>query len=82
VVAPVRRAESVVIGALDREGRPFKLEAYELLSVCVQHEIDHLDGKVFVDYLSRLKQNRIRKRLLKEERDSSEIDRHNKVVVY
>ena len=82
VVAPVRRAESVVIGALDRDGRHFKLEAYELLSVCLQHEIDHLDGKVFVDYLSRLKQDRIRKRLLKEGRGSSEIDRHDKVVAY
>ena len=82
VVAPVRRAENVVIAALDREGNPFNVEASELLSVCIQHEMDHLEGKVFVDYLSRLKQDRIRKRLLKEERGNSNSDRHNKAVVY
>lgn len=82
VVAPVLRAQNVVIGALDREGNPFKVEASELLSVCIQHEMDHLEGKVFVDYLSRLKQDRIRKRLLKEERGNSNSDRHNKAVVY
>ena len=82
VVAPVLRAQNVVIGALDREGNPFKVEASELLSVCIQHEMDHLEGKVFVDYLSRLKQDRIRKRLLKEDRGNSENDRHKKAVVY
>ena len=82
VVAPVRRAENVVVAALDREGNPFKVEASELLSVCIQHEMDHLEGKVFVDYLSRLKQDRIRKRLLKEERGNSNSDRHNKAVVH
>ena len=82
VVVPVLRAQNVVIGALDREGNPFKVEASELLSVCIQHEMDHLEGKVFVDYLSRLKQDRIRKRLLKEDRDNSENDRHKKAVVY
>ena len=82
VVAPVLRAQNVVIGALDREGNPFKVEANDLLSVCIEHEMDHLEGKVFVDYLSRLKQDRIRKRLLKEERGNSNSDRHNKAVVY
>jgi peptide deformylase len=82
VVAPVLRAQNVVIGALDLEGNPFKVEASELLSVCIQHEMDHLEGKVFVDYLSRLKQDRIRKRLLKEDRGNSENDRHKKAVVY
>jgi len=68
VYAPVERAEHVVVEALDRNGRPFTLEAEGLLAVCIQHEIDHLDGKVFVDYLSRLKQERIKKRLMKQAR--------------
>ncbi len=65
VFAPVQRAESIVVRALNRDGEQFELHADGLLSVCIQHEIDHLDGKVFVDYLSRLKQERIRKRLQK-----------------
>ncbi|MDH3639746.1 MAG: peptide deformylase [Gammaproteobacteria bacterium] len=68
VYAPVSRAESVVVRALDRDGKPFELEAHGLMAVCIQHELDHLDGKVFVDYLSRLKQDRIRKRLKKRGR--------------
>ena len=64
----VQRAESVVVQATDRHGEPFELEAGGLLAVCIQHEIDHLDGKLFVDYLSQLKQSRIRKRLEKEQR--------------
>ena len=64
----VRRAESVRVRALDRDGEPFELDADGLLAVCIQHEIDHLDGKVFVDYLSSLKRDRIRKKLLKEAR--------------
>ncbi len=64
----VERAQHVRVRALDRDGQPFELEAEGLLAVCIQHEIDHLDGKVFVDYLSRLKQNRIRKKLEKQER--------------
>ncbi|HSH41993.1 MAG TPA: peptide deformylase [Arenicellales bacterium] len=68
VYAPVTRAEQVVVEARDRNGEPFTLEAEGLLAVCIQHEIDHLDGKVFVDYLSRLKRDRIRKRLLKHAR--------------
>ena len=54
--------------ALDRNGDPFELEARGLLAVCVQHEIDHLDGKLFVDYLSVLKRDRIRKKLEKQAR--------------
>ncbi len=54
--------------ALDRDGKPFELEAEGMLATCIQHEIDHLDGKVFVDYLSRLKQTRIRKKLEKQQR--------------
>lgn len=68
IYADVERAEHVVVSAQDVEGNRFQFEADELLAVCVQHEIDHLDGKVFVDYLSRLKQDRIRKKLLKEAR--------------
>lgn len=68
VYAPVTRAEQVVVEAQDRHGTPFTLNADGLLAVCIQHEIDHLDGKVFVDYLSRLKRERIKKRLLKHGR--------------
>lgn len=64
----VRRSEWVRVRALDREGASFELEADGLLSVCIQHEIDHLDGKLFVDYLSRLKQQRIRKKATKSQR--------------
>jgi peptide deformylase len=64
----VERAQHIRVRALARDGQPFELEAEGLLAVCIQHEIDHLDGKVFVDYLSRLKQGRIRKKLEKQER--------------
>lgn len=66
--APVKRAESIKISALDEEGEIFELEAEGLLAVCIQHEMDHLQGKVFVDYLSRLKQSRVRKKILKRMR--------------
>ncbi len=66
VYEPVERALRVRVRALDREGKPFEIEAGELLSVCIQHEIDHLEGKVFVDYLSRLKRARIRARRQKQ----------------
>ena len=65
IYAPVKRAEKIRVRALDRNGDDFEIEAEGLLAVCIQHEIDHLDGKVFVDYLSRLKQDRIRKKLSK-----------------
>jgi len=65
----VTRAERVTVRALDREGKPFELEADGLLAVCIQHEMDHLMGKVFVDYLSGLKRNRIKARLLKQARE-------------
>ncbi|HEX9206675.1 MAG TPA: peptide deformylase [Steroidobacteraceae bacterium] len=63
------RAERVRVRALGRDGQPFELDADGLLAICVQHEIDHLDGKLFVDYLSELKRNRIRKKLEKERRE-------------
>ncbi|MFN3544596.1 MAG: peptide deformylase [Thiobacillus sp.] len=65
----VKRAERVTVRALDRDGKPFELEADGLLAVCIQHEMDHLQGKVFVDYLSSLKRNRIRTKLLKQARE-------------
>jgi len=68
IYEPVIRANRIRLRALDRDGKPFELEAEGLLATCIQHEIDHLDGKVFVDYLSRLKQTRIRKKLEKQQR--------------
>jgi peptide deformylase len=62
----VNRAQSIVVRALDRDGKPFELQAEGMLAVCIQHEIDHLDGKLFVDYLSELKRQLIRRRLEKE----------------
>jgi peptide deformylase len=64
----VRRAEWIKVRALDRDGQPFTLETSGLLAVCVQHEMDHLKGKVFVEYLSRLKQTRILAKLKKQQR--------------
>jgi peptide deformylase len=65
----VTRAERVTVRALDHDGKPFELEADGLLAVCIQHEMDHLMGKVFVDYLSGLKRNRIKAKLLKQARE-------------
>ncbi|MCB5188287.1 peptide deformylase [Methylobacillus caricis] len=65
----VTRAEKVTVEALDEHGKRFTLEAEGLLAVCIQHEIDHLLGKVFVEYLSPLKQNRIRNKLKKRQRE-------------
>jgi peptide deformylase len=65
----VTRAEKVRVRALDRDGKQFEMEADGLLAVCIQHEIDHLDGKLFVDYLSELKRTRIRKKLEKERKE-------------
>lgn len=64
----VQRAEWIRVRALDAEGQPFELEADGLLAVCIQHEMDHLQGKVFVEYLSQLKRNRIMTRLRKQDR--------------
>lgn len=61
----VQRAENITVRALDQQGLEFTLEADGLLAVCIQHEIDHLDGKLFVDYLSPLKKQRIKKKMLK-----------------
>ncbi|KTF37867.1 peptide deformylase [Xanthomonas translucens] len=65
IYADVTRAEAIVVRYLDRHGRPQELSADGLLAVCVQHEMDHLDGKLFVDYLSPLKREMVRKKLAK-----------------
>ena len=67
----VERAEHIKVRFLDREGAEVELEARGLLAVCIQHEIDHLDGKLFVDYLSEAKRTRIRKKLEKERRQQA-----------
>ena len=69
IYADVKRAGSIRVRALDRDGQPFEVNAEGLLAVCIQHEMDHLLGKVFVEYLSPLKRNRIKAKLLKEERE-------------
>lgn len=63
--AEVQRAEKITVEALDRDGNKFELETNGLLAVCIQHELDHLKGKLFVDYLSPLKQQRLRKKFEK-----------------
>lgn len=65
IYEPVERAEVITVKALNQDGKGFEIEASGLLSVCVQHEMDHLQGKLFVDYLSELKRKRIRKKLEK-----------------
>jgi len=66
----VQRAERITVRALDGDGKPFELGAEGLFAVCIQHEIDHLEGKVFVEYLSRLKQSRVRAKLKKQRRET------------
>lgn len=67
----VTRAERIRVKALDREGETFEMDAEGLLAVCIQHELDHLEGKLFVDYLSSLKQQRVRKKLEKMKRQQA-----------
>jgi peptide deformylase len=69
----VKRPERVRVRALGRDGHAFELDAEGLLAVCIQHEMDHLDGKLFVDYLSELKRQLIRKRLQKERKQRSSV---------
>jgi len=68
VYESVTRAEKVLVEAVNKEGEIFRIEAHGLLSVCIQHEMDHLLGKVFVEYLSPLKRNRIKNKMLKQQR--------------
>ena len=65
----VERPAEVKVKALDADGKPFEIHADGLLAVCIQHEMDHLQGKVFVEYLSPLKRNRIKTKMIKEERE-------------
>lgn len=67
----VTRAEKITVEALDKQGKKFKLNAEGLLAVCIQHEIDHLLGKVFVEYLSPLKRNRIKAKMIKQNREKA-----------
>ncbi|MBX2824147.1 MAG: peptide deformylase [Gammaproteobacteria bacterium] len=67
----IKRKANIRVAAIDRDGNPFELDADGVLAVCIQHEIDHLDGKLFVDYLSPLKRDRIRKKMLKQQRQDS-----------
>lgn len=67
----VDRPANIRVEALDRDGKPFTLEPDGLLAVCIQHELDHLNGKLFVDYLSAMKRNRIRKKLEKQQRQQA-----------
>ncbi len=69
IFADVTRAASVRVRALDRKGEAFELDAGELLAVCIQHEMDHLEGKLFVDYLSPLKREMVKKKLAKAARE-------------
>ena len=73
----VERHVQVKVKAFDVEGKLFELEADGLLAVCIQHEMDHLKGKVFVEYLSPLKRNRIKAKMLKEEREMQRDKRHS-----
>ena len=69
----VERAEHVIVRFLDRDGNETELDVHGMLAVCIQHEIDHLDGKLFVDYLSEAKRTRIRKKLEKERRQAAAV---------
>ncbi len=71
IFADVTRANAITVKALDRNGESFELQVDDLLAVCVQHEIDHLQGKLFVDYLSPLKREMVRKKLLKAKRNAA-----------
>ena len=72
IFAEVKRSEKIAVRALDRDGQTFELEAEGLLAVCIQHEMDHLAGKVFVDYLSPLKRELVRKKLAKQRKLAGE----------
>ncbi|MFP4208158.1 MAG: peptide deformylase [Wenzhouxiangella sp.] len=73
IYAEVERAETIRVRALGLDGQPFELDADGLLAVCIQHEIDHLDGKVFVDYLSPLKRRMVEKKLKKRQREAEAV---------
>ncbi len=66
IYEPIERAKKITVRSQDKDGQYFEIQADDLLAICIQHEIDHLNGKLFVDYLSSLKQSRIRKKLEKQ----------------
>jgi peptide deformylase len=68
IFAEVKRAEKIRVRALDRHGKAYELDADGLLAVCIQHEMDHLEGKLFVDYLSPLKRDMVKRKLAKQRR--------------
>ena len=70
IYEPVERAQQIQVRALGRNGKPLDMHVDDILAVCIQHEIDHLEGKLFVDYLSELKRQRIRKKLEKQRRQT------------
>ena len=74
----VERPAEVKVKALDADGKPFEIHADGLLAVCIQHEMDHLQGKVFVEYLSPLKRNRIKTKMIKEEREIARKEAHRR----
>lgn len=71
IFADVTRANSITVRAVGRDGQPFELSADGVLAVCIQHEMDHLAGKLFVDYLSPLKREMVRKKLVKARRTAA-----------
>ncbi len=71
IYEPVERSRHIRVHALDGDGKNFELDAQDILAVCIQHEMDHLEGRVFVDYLSRLKRERIKVKLEKQQRRSA-----------
>ena len=71
IFADVTRANEITVKALDRNGQPFEMHVDGLLAVCIQHEMDHLEGKLFVDYLSPLKREMVRKKLAKARRTAA-----------
>ena len=71
IFADVTRADAITVNALDRDGKPFELQVDGLLAVCIQHEMDHLEGKLFVDYLSPLKREMVRKKLAKQRKNAA-----------
>jgi peptide deformylase len=71
IFADVTRADAITVAALDRAGKPFELSVDGLLAVCIQHEMDHLEGKLFVDYLSPLKREMVRKKLAKQRKNAA-----------
>jgi peptide deformylase len=71
IFADVTRANAITVKAIGRDGQAFELDADGLLAVCIQHEMDHLEGKLFVDYLSPLKREMVRKKLAKQRRQSA-----------